>query len=100
MYGRVVNKKARHNLCFSDIDQVADYEHGKGTIINFIRTPLLQHIRNNLGDESIFDNYTTINHLNENNSYSIITDYYNGNTIRSCKINDVYQVEKLNNGFK
>lgn len=45
MYGRVVNKRARHNLCFSDFDQVADYANGKGTVINFTRTPLLAAIR-------------------------------------------------------
>ena len=31
MYGRVVNKKARHNLCFSNFSQEADYENKKGT---------------------------------------------------------------------
>lgn len=35
MYGRVVNKKARHNLCFSDFCQKADHENKKGTIVNF-----------------------------------------------------------------
>jgi len=48
MYGRVVNKKARHNLCFSDMDQQPDYASGKGTVINFSRTPILNHIRINL----------------------------------------------------
>ena len=48
MYGRVVNKKARHNLCFSDFDQVADYEKGKGTVINFTHTPILRYIRQNM----------------------------------------------------
>ena len=48
MYGRVVNKKARHNLCFSDMDQQPDYASGKGTVINFTRTPILNHIRINL----------------------------------------------------
>jgi hypothetical protein len=45
MYGRVVNKKARHNLCFSDFDQSPDYENKKGTVINFNKLPLLNHIR-------------------------------------------------------
>jgi hypothetical protein len=48
MYGRVVNKKARHNLCFSDFDQDPDYISGKGTVINFTRTPILNKIRNEL----------------------------------------------------
>jgi hypothetical protein len=45
MYGRVVNKKARHNLCFSDFDQSPDYENKKGTVVNFTRLPLLNEIR-------------------------------------------------------
>lgn len=45
MYGRVVNKKARHNLCFSDFDQEPDYENKKGTVINFNRVPLTKKIR-------------------------------------------------------
>lgn len=48
MYGRVVNKRARHNLCFSDFDQEPDYAAGKGRVINFTHTPLLSAIRNNL----------------------------------------------------
>jgi hypothetical protein len=45
MYGRVVNKHARHNLCFSDVDQDPDYEHGKGRIISFARLPFTSQIR-------------------------------------------------------
>jgi alkylated DNA repair dioxygenase AlkB len=48
MYGRVVNKLARHNLCFADFNQDPEYEHGKGTIVDFARVPVLQHIRDNL----------------------------------------------------
>ena len=48
MYGRVVNKKARHNLCFSDFDQAPDDTSGRGTVINFCRTPLLAAIRASL----------------------------------------------------
>jgi hypothetical protein len=48
MYGRVVNKKARHNLCFSDFDQTPDYPNGKGTVINFSKTPHLAAIRASL----------------------------------------------------
>ena len=48
MYGRVVNKKARHNLCFSDFDQTPDYPSGKGTVINFSKTPHLAAIRASL----------------------------------------------------
>lgn len=48
MYGRVVNKKARHNLCYSDFDQVADYESGKGTVVSFEKLPCLKKIREDL----------------------------------------------------
>ena len=45
MYGRVVNKHARHNLCFSDFDQEPDYENKKGTVYNFNKLPLTNFIR-------------------------------------------------------
>jgi hypothetical protein len=50
MYGRVVEKKARHNLCFADFNQEPDYEKGKGTIINFKDVNLLNSFRNKLGE--------------------------------------------------
>lgn len=52
MYGRVVNKRARHNLCFSDFDQEPDYAAGKGRVINFTHTPLLAAIRASLPEIS------------------------------------------------
>lgn len=48
MYGRVVNKHARHNLCFSDFEQTADIQNKKGTIVNFNKVPVLNYIRENL----------------------------------------------------
>lgn len=48
MYGRVVNKKARHNLCYSDFEQTADYENKKGTVISFNSVPILRNIRDKL----------------------------------------------------
>ena len=48
MYGRVVNKKARHNLCFDDKAQAPDYENGKGTIIPYSDVPKLSHFRDEL----------------------------------------------------
>ena len=48
MYGRVVNKLARHNLCFADIDQEADFINKKGTIINFKNLEFLNECRKNL----------------------------------------------------
>jgi hypothetical protein len=35
MYGRVVNKHARHNLCFASYDQEPDYPSGRGRIVSF-----------------------------------------------------------------
>lgn len=45
MRGRVVNKHARWNLCFSDFSQEPDYENKKGTIINFEDIPLTNYIK-------------------------------------------------------
>lgn len=46
MKGKVVNKHARWNLCFSDYEQKADYENKKGTILKFEKS--LKNIRDNL----------------------------------------------------
>lgn len=35
MYGRVVNKNARHNLCFGLENREPEYENGKGRIVEF-----------------------------------------------------------------
>jgi alkylated DNA repair dioxygenase AlkB len=48
MYGRVVNKHARWNLCFGPEAQEADYEKGEGTIVPFDAVPCLEHIRQRL----------------------------------------------------
>jgi len=48
MYGRVVNKKARHNLCFSDTAQVADFSTGQGTVVAFRDVPLLKYVMDSL----------------------------------------------------
>lgn len=49
MRGRVVNKHARYNLCFSHESQEADFEQGKGTVVSFKDVPLLNLIRKRLG---------------------------------------------------
>jgi len=46
MKGKVVNKKARHNLCFDNIKQDPDYENGKGTIIAYSDTFYMQNLKN------------------------------------------------------
>ena len=47
---RVLNKHARHNLCFDDYDQQPEYEKGKGTVVNFKRLPVTSMIRTELGE--------------------------------------------------
>lgn len=48
MYGRVVDKHARYNLCFDKNKQNPDYAAGKGRVIAFDDIPLLNKIRRNL----------------------------------------------------
>lgn len=53
--GKVKNKLARWNLCYSDYHQEPDYEKGKGTVINFSEVPILNSLRekiNNLSKKS------------------------------------------------
>lgn len=45
MKGRVVNKLARWNLCFSDEDQDPSYEDGKGRIVAYKHIPFTQKVR-------------------------------------------------------
>lgn len=56
MYGRIVNKHARHNLCFHDVSQEPDYANGKGRLVAFDSVPHLNSLRNMLpeyfGDKS------------------------------------------------
>lgn len=54
MYGRVVNKNARWNLCFDDVGHEPDYTKGKGRVVSWDQIPLTQYIRNNL--QSFFGN--------------------------------------------
>ena len=46
MYGRVVNKNARWNLCFDEKNREPDYENGKGRIISFDDVPITNSLRN------------------------------------------------------
>ena len=50
MYGRVVNKHARHNLCFGEQHKEPNYEEGMGTVYAFDEVPLLKRIRCGLGE--------------------------------------------------
>ena len=42
---KVLNKKARHNLCFADESQKADFEKGLGTIVPFSILPITRKLR-------------------------------------------------------
>ena len=44
MYGRVVNKHARWNLCFDTEGKEPDYEAGRGRVIAWDTVPLLRHL--------------------------------------------------------
>jgi hypothetical protein len=48
MYGRVVNKHARWNLCYADFEQEPNYEEGRGRIVNFNTIPITNIIRHSL----------------------------------------------------
>ena len=48
MYGRVVEKSARYNLCFDDTEQEPDYENKKGRIIQYNDVPLTRYVRHML----------------------------------------------------
>lgn len=74
MYGRVVNKKARHNLCFSDFFQEPDYENKKGTVVNFNRLPCTNKIRTML--PKVITNPIVTNLQCEGNYYYDIASTY------------------------
>ena len=46
----LVNKHARHNLCFGEQHQEPNYEEGMGTVYAFDEVPLLKRIRCGLGE--------------------------------------------------
>lgn len=48
MYGQVRQKRARHNLCFADHSQEANYAAKQGTVISFDQVPLLSTVRSGL----------------------------------------------------
>ena len=50
MKGRVVNKRARWNLCFTDEDIEPDYKKGQGRVVAWKHLPLMQRIRETIAD--------------------------------------------------
>jgi len=45
MYGRVVNKHARHNVCFGKKEQEPNYEEGKGRVVPWKKVRSLKFIK-------------------------------------------------------
>ncbi len=77
MYGRVVNKKARHNNCFSDFSQEPDYESGKGTVIDFKDVPLISKMRAEI-PKMIPNNTGVVNLQCEGNYYYDVDNTFIG----------------------
>ncbi len=48
MYGRVVNKHARWNVCYSEEGHEPAYEEGKGRVVPYDDVPVLSFLRNEL----------------------------------------------------
>jgi len=48
MRNRVVNKNARHNLCFADAAQPPDYAQGRGTVVDFATVEHTRRVRERL----------------------------------------------------
>lgn len=71
----VVQKNARHNVCYADISQKPDIANGKGTLVNFKDVPLIQHIREKL--PTLLGEYAR-DLLAEGNKYYDISKCYIG----------------------
>lgn len=50
MYGRVVEKHARGNLCFDDIGHGPEYENKKGTVVSYDSVPITKLLRERICD--------------------------------------------------
>lgn len=48
MYKKVVNKKARYNLCYGPESQEPDYKNGRGRVVSFDEVPCLKYMIENL----------------------------------------------------
>jgi len=44
MWGRVVNKHARHNLCFAPVGHAPAYAEGRGTVISYSDVPVTERL--------------------------------------------------------
>lgn len=50
MYGKVVNKTARHNLCYDVQAQEPNYDQGQGRIVAFTSVPRLDSVKQRITD--------------------------------------------------
>jgi hypothetical protein len=50
MYGRVVSKKARWNLCFDTAGHEPDYERGKGRVVAYDDVPLTKRLKESFSE--------------------------------------------------
>lgn len=50
MYGKVVNKHARYNLCYDEVAQEPNYEEKKGRVVAFDDIPFTKSVKEGLGD--------------------------------------------------
>jgi len=66
-HSRVVNKLARHNLCYSDYSQEPDIENLKGRVVSFSSLPCLNELKTFL--EETFEEKCQ-NLVAEGNKYS------------------------------
>lgn len=70
MYGRVVNKTARYNVCFNGTKQEPDYANNKGRIVAFKDVKLTNYIRTKL---SVYLGHKAKNLKAEGNHYYDVT---------------------------
>ena len=87
MYGRIVNKKARYNLCFDDEEQEPDYETGKGRVISFKSVPITDMIRNTIAE--LFPDNASVKTLKAEGNYYFNTQCgigYHGDAERKVVI--------------
>lgn len=83
MYGRVVNKRARHNLCYGEKAQEPMYEEKKGRIIAFDEIPLTKKLKEKL------EEYTCTPLIGEGNRYYNVKKCgigYHGDTERKIVV--------------
>lgn len=64
MKGRVVNKRARHNVCYADFSQEPNYENKMGRVLDFKNYPILSQFREGISlfGEKFTNMYAELNH--------------------------------------